>query len=374
MFSPREVLTHLQTFLPAFTDLFSNVISGATASISGSTLTVGTPTNHAFVPGDKLTFTSAVYLNSITAAIDNGDDTVRFTVANDHDLTMPGRNDFALPTDVTLQGVGGAWDGSHTLVAVPNRRTFEIEIPAGETGAPGVAGELVETRSAGITGLQEVATVPTPTSFTIELANIPTLPDGTVQGVTVLSDLRIAGVEDVERAEEIYAKRVATEAEARPWAFLMMTGTDASKDRQSHNDAIASFTVQDMRKQTLLQNFAVIVILPTSADKTGFDAQAQAHEEVFRALSSTLYGYRPEDPESQIRYVAVSNGHGPGAYNTSYYTHVYDWQVPSAITYESGFGGQADVAFRNIVGNLNLNGDELAQLQFNSNLDDEPLP
>lgn len=374
MFSPTQLLEHTQTYLPAFTDLFSEVITGATATISGSTVTVSTPSAHSFVPGDKLTLVSGTFLNTITAAVLTPDDTVRFTVGEDHDLTEPQPQNFADPTTLTLQGIGAPWDGVHVIDSVPNRRTFEVALPAGETTAPAPAGALVEDRPAGVTGIQVVATVPDPNTITFDVSDVPALPGSTVEGLKILSAIRIAGAEDITRARQIYARHNPSDAEARPWAFFMMADTTASKDRHSHNDAIAAFTAQDMRKQTLLQNFSTIVMLPTTADKTGFTAMSQAHDEVFRALASTLYAFRPDDPDTAIQYVVASNGHGPAEYDTSVYTHVYDWQVPTVVTYEDGFEGEPDVAFRDILGTFNVNREEAVELVVNVNLDDEPLP
>lgn len=372
MLTPLDILTHLQTYLPALTTLFSDSISGATATVAGNVVTVATPSAHGLSPGTKVAFAAGQFQNPVTATFLNPDDTVRFTVGSDHDLTQP--KFFDDPDELVLSGVGAPWDGTHKIVAVPNRRTFEVALPTGETTAPAPAGLLVEDRPAGITGLQTVATVPTSTTFTVDLSGVPDPPAGTVQSISVVTQIRVAGAEDAERAAQIYARSSASDANARPWLFLMMTGTDASKDRETFSDAIAGFTVQDLRKQTLLQNFATIAILPTADDKTGFTAMSQAHSEIFRALASALYSFRFEDPDTSIRYVTVSNGHGPGTYDTSRYTHVYDWQVPTVVTYANGFDRQADVAFRDITQTLGLNSDEAAQLVANIDLDDEPLP
>jgi hypothetical protein len=304
----------------------------------------------------------------------NPDGTTRFTTTDEHDLTEARAPED--PTTITLSGIGAPWDGTHTLDNVPNRETFEIPTPAGETIPPVItSGVLIETRKAGITGIQTVATVPDADNFTFNVpAGVPSLPTGAIPNIVITTGARVTGAADYERATEIYTQQGAGNA----YLFVIMSDANVSKDRHTNNDAIAAFTPQNLQKQIVLQSFTTALFIPTAANDAGaFQAQSDAYGEIFTDLLRVLYGFRFSDPTTAQNYVTVSNGHGPGvrSNNTAYYTHVYDWQIPAVITYEEGFGTgfSADVAFRDISATFENFGDEEAPLTFGLDLDEEPI-
>lgn len=366
MIKPTDIVTHLQEFLPAFTDLFSSKIT-ATATVSGNTVTV-TSVAHGFLVGERLVIGGGNFTNDLASVVDNGDGTLRFETTDEHDLTEPKAvND---PTQLVLDGIGSPWDGAHTITSIPNRKHFEIAFPVGETVPPVIAtGVLVEDRAAGIIGAQTVATVPDADTFTFIASNVPIFPTGTVQNLTVVGSIRIGGAADIFRAEAMYTKQAPNEA----WLFVIMNDADVSKDRNTLNDGVATYTSQNFGKQTILQDFTTVVFLPTENDTTGFDAQSLAFDEIYRALVSALLGHFFPDSDTAERYVTVSNGHAPGRYNSAYYLHVYDWQSPTVITFDNGFLLEPDVAFRDIMSVWDNNSDEEAQLDLNIDLDEETL-
>jgi hypothetical protein len=259
-----------------------------------------------------------------------------------------------------------------TIIAVPNRQTFEIEYPDGVTTLPTLSAStfLVEDRSAGILGIYEIATVPDVNTFTIDITDVPAFPTGPIEGLSIATRTRIYAAANIDRAVDIYTKYESNNLVL----FLIMNDVDVSKDRHTLTDAIAGFTRVNFGKQTFLQNFSTVVFFPTNdGDKAGGNAQQQAYGEVFLALYSTLYGVAIEDPDTKIPYVIVSNGHGVGQYTNSYYTHVYEWQIPSVLTFDDGFNQQPSVAFRDINSAWDLLNDSESQLLLDVNLDDEPL-
>lgn len=371
MITPRDIVNHLRAFLPSVTDLFHSSVVSTSASQAGGVVTVNAPT-HGLVPSQAVVVVNGLYENQLATIVLNPDGTTRFTTTDEHDLVAP-----KLPEDpqtLTLSGIGAPWDGVFQIDSVPNRRTFEIGTPTGETVAPSITtGQLVEKRAAGLTGRQEIATVPTVDQFTINVpSDIPGLPTGNILQLEVMTGVRVEGAADFSRAQAVYTAQPPKEA----YAFVIMDDTTVSKDRHSLNDGIATFTPQNLQKQNLLQNFTVAVFIPTAKnDTTAFNAQSQAYSEIFQALLNVLYGFRFDDPTTAERYVTVSTGHGPGvnANNTAYYSHVYEWQIPSVITYEEGFGEQATVAFRDIEATFDLFDDPEAQLSVNIDLDEEAV-
>lgn len=368
MITPRDVMEHLWRYLPSVTTLFNEelVITNVTvtAGVVTGTITSGTP-----VVNQKLLLSGIKVRNPITAYADNGDGTARFTTANDHDQTEPHQR---LDTQqLTLGGITPSiWNGSHDIIGVPNRRTFEINIPAGAT-TPTVPGYLIE-QPTGVLGIGTVTSV---------VGNVVTIQpsegifhyDGVVHQITVNTKIRARAAADITRAAAIYTKQQTL----KPFIFVIMTDVSVSKDRHTPNDGLATFTKQDMRLLRLLQNFAIAVFIPTQDDVGGDNAQHLAYGEIYEALTKIFYGFGFSD-QSAIDYVTVSAGHGPGLYNSAYYLHVYDWQVPNVVTFESGFDGQSpfitDVAFRDINQSLYVNNSDKAIMSMALDLDEEPLP
>lgn len=371
MISPRDIVTHLRTYLPAVSDLFHSSITSTGASVAGGVVTVNA-VGHGLVVTQSIIVVNGQYENSLASVVLNLDGTTRFETVDEHDLVAPTHPDD--PQTVTLSGIGAPWDGVHQIDSIPNRQFFEIETPAGETVPPVItSGLLIETRTAGLGGLQTVATVPTVDTFTINVpSDIPALPTGNILALDILTGVRVVGAADFDRAVALYTEQVEPQA----YLFVIMSDANVSKDRHTLNDGVGTFTAQNLQKQTVLQNFTVACFIPNAENDTaGFNAQSTAYNDVYKALLNVLYGFRFQDPTSAQNYVTVSVGHGPGvnATNTAYYVHVYDWQVPTVITFEDGFGLGADVAFRDIEATWNLSDDDTAQLSVNIDLDEEPL-
>jgi len=364
--TPNDVVFHLQKFLPSVSSRFSTAIAG-TATALGSTVTVSSIA-HGLIVSNQIVVTAGVFSNLLVSVIDNGDGTVRFETDQEHDLTEP--QQFADPTQLTLSGFGNVWDGTHDIVAIPNRKFFEIAFATGETVVPALGtGLLDEPRSAGILGDQTIATVPDVDTFTFVVTGVPSLPTGVIQGFGAVSLLRIFGAADFERAKDLYNKQAKNEYAL----FVIMTDVTVSKDRNTSNDAIGAFAAQNFQKQTNLNNFSTVVFIPTKDDIAGNDAQQAAYDEIYKALLRVLYGFQFEDEDTALTYVTVSTGHGAGEYNTAFYVHVYDWQRPDVISADQGFNLEPDVAFRDINATFNNFGDEEAPLTVGINLDDEPI-
>lgn len=368
MITPTDIVSHLAAYLPAVTDLFSDSLSGATASASGNTVTV-TKSGHGLTNGQTVIVGAGKFRNGLDGIVDNGDGTVRITTASQHDLTearMP--ND---PTTLTLGGfANAAWNGSHTIVSVPNRETFEIAFPDGEDTLPSLTGAYLLESRADFFG-SHVVTVNSGSEFEFTVSGVPAFPTGVVEGIDIVTAIRVWGAASIDRAREMYTKF----ASGKAVLFVIMTDADISKDRHALNDGVGAFTRGNLGRQMILQNFATTVFLPTNNDLSGHTAQNSAYADVFRALSAVLYGFTFSDPDTAQEYVAVSNGHGQGEYNSAYYTHVYDWQVPSvALIENSGWAFSPDVAWRDIESTWNVDSDAAAQMTLNVDLDDEPLP
>ena len=294
--------------------------------------------------------------------------TVKFTTKYEHDLTRPSK-----PLDdqtIILEGFGNVWDGEHQIIDVKNRMTFNIDLPSGETVAPSVdeTQYLIENRKAGMVGVQKIASVVDVDNFTIDISDVPDLSPGPVDDLSIISGFRISAAANFDRAIATYSKQKDEEA----YLFVILTDVDVSKDRHTLTDGVGSFTRQDMNKLTVLQQFSTTVFIPTAEDLAGIDAQEEVYGVIYSSLLASLFGFESEDAQA-IKYLTVPVGMGPAEYNTAYYAHVYDWQLPSTITYEDGFLQWPEVAFRDIEQSLKLFNDAEAVMETKINLDDESL-
>lgn len=363
MITPSDIVKHLKTYLPLFTSLFTEALTVSSATISaGNVLTVNS-TGHGRSPGQNIVITGGTVRNPLNTSALIGS-TVQFTTDYDHDLIRP-----SLPNDdqtLSLGGFGNVWDGEHDIIDVPNRQNFTINLPTGEVAAPPVDGSqyLIEAL---LTGVYQVDTVPDADSFTVNLSDSPLIPLGTVDNLTIMNGFRIAAAADFNRAKAAYSKQGIDE----PYLFVIMTDTDVSKDRHTMNDGVAGVTRQNEMLLRLLQSFSTSVFIPTTTDLSGADAQDLAYGELFTALISSLFGVGFEG--SKIKYVNVPSGMGPGEYNSAYYVHVYDWQLPFVINFENGFLEIDDVAFRDISQTLKLFADDQAAMTTNIDLDETEL-
>jgi hypothetical protein len=368
MITPTEITTHLQTYLPIFTDKFTEFMTVISASMGASNVVTVNVTAHGKSPGDSVVVTAGTTRNELTAAILSGSSVI-FTTAAQHDLIKPSQ-----PLDVTeitlagFTGGGTAWNGTHTILDVPDRTSFTLALPGAEVAPPSLDGGqyLMEQRPAGLNGLQVIATVPTADSFTIDYSSVPDMPDGVIDNMSIIKKFRIYAVADFKRAQAVYTEQSAGKLSL----FLIMGDGDVSKDRHTLNDGTAGLTVQDLGLLRILRDFSTVVFIPTGADLSGSDAQDLAYNEIMIALLKTMFGFTDFAGGSAIQYIAVPTGDGPTEYNTAYYGHAYGWQLPHTITYEDGFLVQQSVAFRDIAQTLKLFADDQAEMTANINLDE----
>jgi hypothetical protein len=367
MITPNEITTHLQTYLPIFSDLFTEFMTVASASVDASNIVTVNVTDHGKSVGDSVVISAGTNRNALEASL-LVDDTVKFTTKYEHDLIMPSKNlDLS---EITLAGFTGGdtvWNATFDIAGVPDRNSFIVSLPSGEIAAPTVdeSQYLIEDRSAGLKGLQIIDTVPTDDQFTIALVGIPALPVGTIDNLSIISEFRIYAAADFKRAQAVYTKQASDDATL----FVVMLDGDVSKDRHTLNDMIAGFTAQDYKLLRIARNFATILFLPTAADLSGAAAQQLAYGEIYDDLLRTLFGFTTTG--QAINYAVVPSGDGPTEYNTAYYGHTYEWQSIKTIDFQNGFLQQQSVAFRDIAATFKLFADDQAEMTVNINLDEE---
>lgn len=368
MITPSQITLHLQRYLPSVTDKFSNRISVSSASSLSNIVTVNTASAHGLSVGGAVIISQGVVLNRLPTAVLEPGGIVRFGTEFDHDKTQ-GQLNLDTKT-LTLSGFGSAFDGIHSIDMIPSRRFFDIALPSGETTAPTLDGnQYLHESLYNLYGVKSIASVPSDTSFTFEVSGAP-IPDGPISNMAVDASARVFAAKDIGTAEDYYTKSLLNQYAA----FVIMTDADVSKDRHTDNDQVAGFTEQDYARLDITTSFSVAVFIPISTQHAGLDGQEDAYGEILRSLLQVLYRHR-FNTESRMKYTTVLIGHGQSSIeNSAYYVHVYDWQQPETITYESGFvhfADQGNVAFRNIQSTWDVNDDDRAQAIANINLDQE---
>ena len=369
MLKPSDIVTHLQKYLPRFTSLFNDLLVVDSASVTASDTVAVESVDHGLSPGNSVVFSGGTVENGITAVSLSGS-TLTFTTATEHDYNAPELP--AIPTTVTMSGfTNAAYNTTHTLIGVPNRTKFQIALPTGETVAPTLNSNevAIENRSAGLKGIWTVATTPDDDNFTVTITDTPDLPVGTITGLSVATSTRVGVASDVDRARQLYTQQTGP---TKLWAFVVMGDVNVSKDRHTYNDGVAGFTAQDFALLRLLQNFFIVVFTPINDSLNAQTAQDNAYDTVFQALMNALYLYG-QSTSAVIDYLTVPVGHGGRVPDdTAVYEHVYEWQLISALNYEEGVVTGRDVAFRDIDAVFELFGDAEANMDLNINLDEDP--
>lgn len=359
--TPSTVISQLQTYLPRYTDELSQLLTITSASVSGNTVTVNAPA-HGLISGAMVSVVAGLAQNKITGYADNGDGTVRFTTEAPHDLTAPRL--FLDAQNLTISGFAAPWAGVFKIVSIPSSTTFEVSKPSG-AGVPSGTGYLIEDRPLGLRGIFPVTVVSAGT-FTYQTRGLA-YPANPVIGLKICKGLRIAGAADIKRAEAAYGTFQKSNVSA---AFVIMTDTSTSKDRRAESDLKSATTIGTAKRITMIDTFSVVVFIPTQNDLTGYRAQELAYGPLYNAMQASLFGAF----KASGGFEATMVGHGAGSYNTSYYSHVYEFELGRHEDWTSGFIPQETVAIHNLDVELVPFGIEPEKLLLDINLPQDVQP
>lgn len=329
--TPSMIVSQLQECLPKYTDIFYDSVTVTAASVASNVLTLTIP-GHSLQVGNQILINTALIRNKITAVSLTGDDTLRFTTEDVHDLTAfmserPG-NQWPPGASVTIENLQ-IYDLDTTAAGVPSNTMFET-IPGYSLPTLSEDEYLLENRSLGAKGFQEIVSVTTDT-ITVNLTGVPDIPDGDVIITEILTSIRVSMAPDFERAKKAYTKQSSGKA----WLFVIMTDREPSKSRNNTDDAI-SLPESGIAELNILAGFSTVVFLPTDDQLTGTVSQSLAYSDIFTTLLTCLYTW------NGVGY----SGDGIAEYNTAYYAHTYDWWVRQRIDYTDGYENDSTVAFR----------------------------
>lgn len=323
-----EVTDALRSTVPGLSSLFHDVLQISDIDVSGGVATVTTSGRHGLRQGWDIVLSNVETRTPIASVSQNGLQ-FTFTTTVDHDLT------FGWPEHANVSFLGftdPAWNASHKVTAVANRRTFTVQ-SANAIPVLTAAERLLEIdRIDGLNG-KKVITSASTTTLTFDA---PSALPGTYTPVAgfVSSGPRIYYVGTVERAEEIFAQN----PEAGFRMFAISGDTVTSKDRDTENDGIANRPRgSDLRLQAL-DNFSVFVFAPTQNSLDAAEEIDICRHDLVPVIYRALYGRFIGDSGlcATPNYATIPLGHGVFAYRKAYVIYRYDFQVP--VEYVSGDG------------------------------------
>ena len=337
MLSPDQIVRHLQDCLPLLTDRFHDKLPVTSGSVSSGILTLSFPEEHGMVSGE-IFINRALIKNRIVSVIENSDNTISYITEHEHDLTA-----------YSSLGHGGTWpEGLRVTLSIDDIIT-EVELVPDPSSVPhttefvGKAGSVVfvpsgdeyllENRSVGLIGFKTILSVPTPTTLTIDLSDVPPIPDGDIGISDILINVRVAHVSDIQRAEEIYTSQGGGNA----WLFVIMLDRVPSKDR-ANSDDFTSLPGSSLKNLDIEQDFSTVCFVPTSDDLGASSSKSWTYKELFIILGKCLHGWE------NTGY----NGDGQALYTTAYYAQVYGWQSRVRIDFRDGYQNRNTVALRRV--------------------------
>jgi hypothetical protein len=193
---------------------------------------------------------------------------------------------------------------------------------------------LLENRSVGVVGFKDISSTPTSTTVEIDLTGVPSIPDGPLVMSEVLTNVRVAHVADIQRAEDLYTSQGNNQA----WCFVIMLDREPSKNRNSDDDFTGISANGTLKELDIRQDFSTVCFYPCSDDLGASISKSWTYTDLFIILVKCLHGW--ED--------TGYNGDGQAVYNTAYYAQAYEWQSRSRIDFKDGFLNKTSVALRRL--------------------------
>lgn len=342
--TPLVILGQLR--IPAFTDAFGDTIAIASMSVAqGGLITLDCSAPHNVVVGDQVTVSivDALTPNPITALAHVNAGTandIQVTVTYPHNLTASSDNHFAQYQGfATLAGLGVAGlTGAIQLVApIIDRYNFIVRpfgavtlpgsIPAGSALLEDLEHEIIGWNVATATD-ETTLTMPTPAAVSRSY---------TVANPKVVQNVRIMGAVDLGHALGHFTRPDERDQPVPGGCWMFITpvkNARISRDRSSVTDALYEGTPYAVMRQTLLDGFEILVIVPTEQQAAAVGAMDRCGGQILRAVLRTFNGI--VIPRSEFagpgRFVASLISHGHAGYSKANYVHRYSVQAAVQIT------------------------------------------
>lgn len=363
------IVNQLATYLPFFTDKFTDQLTIIGASQSGGTATIETSTPHGFSVGSTFVSTGIVPLVPITGLSLINTDQVVVRTTSDNGLTdtwdfLTNRpKNIAIPNIYTEGITDPFYNGAFPIVSVPNRFAAVYQLPSVPALSPIVSGNLLHYAANGYVGFKTVTNVVNTTTF--EFAIDANQPETTLNTGFVHTRARISGVVDLDRAEESYTRQGSDQY----WLFVTQNDSFASKDRNTLNDGLTTITSSIEYRQRLIDSINVFVFVPTSEQLSG-RAAIDSLEDIKKALFKSLLRFNaPIEYDAQSSFQLFFDSTQTVGYTTAYLIQQFIFAGDYDVTYYDTFDSGLYSPFRDINAVSLING---ADYIWNIDLDVDP--
>lgn len=333
----EDVILQLYSKLPQQTNRFTVSVVLNTVTSVATVATATTATAHGLAVNDIVNI-NGISTPLVVFSLTRVGGVLEVETSDNHDLTL------GFQTEVTIAGANESeFNGTFTLLSVPNRKNFTLQTI--DSGATTGTGSILALNISSIryTGLYNVASVPTITTFTYELAGSITS-DSFGVGIASVG-FRISGAATLQRAIDSYTKQTAKE----DWLFVVLGNVAASKDRNINSDAIAIQNSGTAWKQQLIQPFTIYGFSDSTSELSA-RAIRDSYEDVATFLFKSVVGAKFETGLAETSYYkTVFDTHGTQEYNSAVYIHTFNFQTVTDLTEADVVDiSEESVAFRDI--------------------------
>ena len=369
-----DIVDKLAESMPLYTSDFGDSIAITSIVPTGSTALVTTPTAHGKANGDTIVIIGAdapVEIDTGTF-LRTGSQAV-FETLQDHDLTLSVRDIAKGGRTITISAATEAeFNGTFTLISVVNRRKLIIAVD--DSGSTTISGlPIVEDANGGIfNGIFQVANV---TTLTLEYA-LPVDYALPASGLPVLQiNIEIASALDIDQyLIDVYTKQ----AIGNNQLIVVLGDVTQSKSRTETTDASDSDSGQQDFTPTLIQPFAVYIIINATQSLTGSDLRDTVEASYIPAIFKSILRAEFDTGFAISQFKTTFTGHGVYAYgdptgkNKAIYVHEVAFEQLAKL-YESDAVGPVDnVAMRDFSFTIKSNiGTE--EMTASIDLDQEPI-
>lgn len=370
-----DVVSKLAEKMPLYTADFGDSVAITSIVPTGSTALATTATAHGKANGDTIVIIGADAPVEISTGtfLRTGSQAV-FETLQDHDLTLSVRDIAKGGKTITISSATEAeFNGTFQLMSVVNRRKLIIAVD--DSGPTTISGSpIVEDANGGIfNGIFQAANV-TATTLEYTLPVAYTLP---ASGLPVLQiNIEIASALDIDQyLIDVYTKQTVGNNQL----IVVLGDVSQSKSRSETTDASDSDSGQQDFSPTLIQPFAVYIIINATQSLTGAELRDNVEASYIPAIFRSILRAKFDTGFSISGYKSTFTGHGVYAYgdpagkNKAIYVHEVAFEQLAKLYESDALGPVDNVAMRDFSFTIKSNiGTE--EMTASIDLDQEPIP
>jgi hypothetical protein len=298
-------------------------------TISGTTATVTTKTDHGFVDDSNVEVQVGGASNP-NYNKNTGLDSV--PAARIFTYTVHGATESASPES-------GQYLKVKQLI---NSRTFIFKVSGSPTTPATGSITQLSSLKAGYNGYKVVATVPSTTTFTYVCDTLGTPAQGTMSARIYQA---ITGAIDYDMATNVF-QSANTDKQATNWAFIVVGDETSSKNQATRTDGLTTNQSGNDIRENAYQNVTLYIFIPCGAtnDQLLYSKTRDVAYSYKPFIFKALLGFKPSSDLTDIRYsslMPISNGKED--FNGSHYVHQYTFQA--SCWYNQSDAVDADDAF-----------------------------